>query len=128
MMYYEFLHIAEVSEREISEKEYKDYVEPLYVDAPEELDKFQWCDRYGKGIVAALPYIRSLVHANYMLDTESCRLKKRNRELTERIADMDKSAEESWTAYQNVLKGRTEARQKVGELTDKLESIKAILR
>ena len=127
MMYYEFLYIAEVSEREITEKEYKDYIEPLYVDDPEELDKFQWCARYGKGLVAAFPYIRSLVQANYMLDTENCKLKKKNRELTERVTDLSMSAEESWTAYQNVIKGRTEARQKVGELSDKIERIKAIL-
>lgn len=113
MMYSEFLYLADASEREVSAREYTAYIESLYMDDPEELDKFRWCARYAKGLIAMLPALR--------------KLEKRNSELEERIADMDKSAEENWSAYQNVLKGRTEARQKVGELSDKLESIKAIL-
>ncbi len=113
MMYSEFLYIADTTEKEVSAKEYAAYIEPLYMDDPEELDKFRWCARYAKGLIAALPVI--------------CTLNKENLELKERVADMDKSAEENWSAYQNVLRGRTEARQKVGELADKLEAIRAIL-
>ena len=114
MMYSEFLYLAGASEREISHHEYAVYIEPLYMDDPEELDKFKWVARYGKGLIAALPAIRK---KQAMVDY-----------LNQTIADMCKVNEESWTAYNNVLHGREEARRKVGELSDKLEAIKAILK
>ena len=114
MMYSEFLYIADVAETAVSAHEYSVYIEPLYMADETCEDKFQWCARYAKGLIAALPAIRFLENANA--------------ELTERVSDMDSAREEDWKAYQNVLRGREEARKKVGELTDILQKVRECVR
>ena len=113
MMYSEFLSLMDISETTVSFCEYSTYIEPLYTDDPNELDKYRWCARYGRGLIAIIPAIR--------------RLERENEELKERLADIDDAREDDWKAYQNVLSGREAARKRVGELSDAIQKIKEVL-